>query len=76
MEQEYDEEETDDMQDDSNSDANEVRDMQAAINEQHPFGLKIWKPALYKKIRSVQVPCNFASYHPPVYGLQRHSRQR
>src|SRR5271154_4759058 len=31
-----------------------LKDRQDAINITHPFGLKIWKPALYKKLRSVQ----------------------
>lgn len=31
-----------------------LKDRQDAINIAHPFGLKIWKPALYKKSRSVQ----------------------
>jgi hypothetical protein len=31
-----------------------LKDRQDAINITHPFGLKIWKPALYKKNRSVQ----------------------
>jgi Ca2+:H+ antiporter len=31
-----------------------VQDRQQAINETHPFGIRIWKPALYKKSRSVQ----------------------
>ncbi|KAK8161653.1 calcium permease family membrane transporter-like protein [Phyllosticta citrichinensis] len=31
-----------------------LRDRQEAINETHPFGIRIWKPALYKKSRSVQ----------------------
>lgn len=31
-----------------------LRERQDAINETHPFGIKIWKPALYKKQRSVQ----------------------
>ncbi|ODV92031.1 hypothetical protein CANCADRAFT_30299 [Tortispora caseinolytica NRRL Y-17796] len=31
-----------------------LRDKQAAINVTHPFGIRIWKPALYKKLRSVQ----------------------
>jgi len=31
-----------------------LKDRQDAINIIHPFGLKIWKPALYKKKRSVQ----------------------
>ena len=31
-----------------------LRDRQLAINETHPFGIRIWKPALYKKNRSVE----------------------
>ncbi|CAI4049225.1 hypothetical protein SKDZ_14G0140 [Saccharomyces kudriavzevii ZP591] len=31
-----------------------LRERQDAINETHPFGIRIWKPALYKKHRSVQ----------------------
>ncbi|SCU84302.1 LAME_0C08966g1_1 [Lachancea meyersii CBS 8951] len=31
-----------------------LRRRQDAINETHPFGIRIWKPALYKKKRSVQ----------------------
>ncbi|KAG4035585.1 hypothetical protein MFRU_001g03540 [Monilinia fructicola] len=41
---------------DSLSDAESftLKDRQEAINETHPFGIRIWKPALYKKNRSVQ----------------------
>jgi Ca2+:H+ antiporter len=31
-----------------------LKDRQEAINETHPFGIRIWKPAIYKKDRSVQ----------------------
>lgn len=31
-----------------------LRERQAAINETHPFGIRIWKPAIYKKTRSVE----------------------
>lgn len=31
-----------------------LRNRQEAINSTHPFGIRIWKPALYKKNRSVQ----------------------
>jgi Ca2+:H+ antiporter len=31
-----------------------LRDRQQAINDTHPFGIRIWKPALYKKGRSVE----------------------
>ena len=48
-----DEEEEDD---DESSDAESftLKDRQNAINETHPFGIRIWKPALYKKNRSVE----------------------
>lgn len=43
-------------EDDDLSDAESftLKDRQEAINETHPFGIRIWKPALYKKNRSVQ----------------------
>jgi Ca2+:H+ antiporter len=46
----------DDGDDDDLSDAESftLRDRQDAINVTHPFGIRIWKPALYKKGRSVQ----------------------
>jgi Ca2+:H+ antiporter len=31
-----------------------LKDRQQAINQTHPFGIRIWKPALYKKNRSVE----------------------
>jgi Ca2+:H+ antiporter len=31
-----------------------LKDRQQAINETHPFGIRIWKPAVYKKNRSVE----------------------
>ena len=31
-----------------------LKDRQDAINTTHPFGIRIWKPALYKKHRSIQ----------------------
>ncbi len=31
-----------------------LKDRQQAINQTHPFGIRLWKPALYKKSRSVQ----------------------
>lgn len=46
----------DDDDDDNISEAESftLKDRQQAINETHPFGIRIWKPALYKKDRSVQ----------------------
>jgi Ca2+:H+ antiporter len=48
-----------DDDDDNDSDVSDaesftLRDRQEAINVTHPFGIRIWKPALYKKDRSVQ----------------------
>ncbi|KAI5294408.1 hypothetical protein KEM55_006625, partial [Ascosphaera atra] len=31
-----------------------LKDRQQAINQTHPFGIRIWKPALYKKLRSIE----------------------
>ncbi|KAF2268125.1 hypothetical protein CC78DRAFT_551689 [Lojkania enalia] len=47
---------TGDDDDDDLSDAESftLKDRQDAINVTHPFGIRIWKPALYKKDRSVQ----------------------
>ncbi|KAJ5096244.1 hypothetical protein NUU61_005600 [Penicillium alfredii] len=50
-------EETDDDDDDgatSDAESFTLKDRQQAINETHPFGIRIWKPALYKKSRSVE----------------------
>ena len=46
----------DDNDDDDLSDAESftLKDRQNAINATHPFGIRIWKPALYKKYRSVE----------------------
>jgi Ca2+:H+ antiporter len=51
-----DDENLDDVDDAELSDAESftLRDKQLAINETHPFGIRIWKPALYKKDRSVE----------------------
>ncbi|TQB67510.1 hypothetical protein MPDQ_005415 [Monascus purpureus] len=45
-----------DQEEDGHSDAESftLKDRQQAINETHPFGIRIWKPALYKKRRSVE----------------------
>lgn len=44
----------DDDDDLSDAESFTLKDRQEAINETHPFGIRIWKPALYKKDRSVQ----------------------
>ena len=47
-------EDEDDKSDLSDAESFTLRDRQQAINETHPFGIRIWKPALYKKNRSVE----------------------
>jgi Ca2+:H+ antiporter len=49
-----DEEGEDEDGDVSDAESFTLKDRQEAINETHPFGIRIWKPALYKKDRSVQ----------------------
>ena len=44
----------DDATDLSDAESFTLKDRQNAINETHPFGIRIWKPALYKKGRSVE----------------------
>jgi Ca2+:H+ antiporter len=44
----------DDDGDISDAESFTLKDRQEAINVTHPFGIRIWKPALYKKDRSVQ----------------------
>lgn len=39
--------------------------MSQAMNKQHPFGLPLWKPALYKKSRSVVRKANRALHSSP-----------
>ncbi|KAI6355370.1 hypothetical protein MCOR25_008212 [Pyricularia grisea] len=46
--------EEDDDGDLSDAESFTLKDRQQAINETHPFGIRLWKPALYKKDRSVQ----------------------
>ncbi|KAI9802916.1 MAG: hypothetical protein M1825_002147 [Sarcosagium campestre] len=47
--------EDDDIDDEiSDTESFTLKDRQQAINETHPFGIRVWKPALYKKDRSVQ----------------------
>ncbi|KAG5978484.1 hypothetical protein E4U55_006162 [Claviceps digitariae] len=50
------EEPVDSVTDDDLSDAESftLKDRQQAINQTHPFGIRVWKPALYKKDRSIQ----------------------
>ncbi|BGO95577.1 hypothetical protein NBRC10512_004175 [Rhodotorula toruloides] len=42
-----------------------LKDRQDAINVEHPFGLPIWKPALYKKSRSIARHADAALHAAP-----------
>ncbi|KAJ1578039.1 hypothetical protein NDA11_006800 [Ustilago hordei] len=66
----------DDDQDDDPLDDQDVeytlKDRQDAINIEHPFGLPIWKPALYKKSRSVTRNAEIALHSIPSAAAERH----
>ena len=44
----------DDLDELSDAESFTLKDRQNAINETHPFGIRIWKPALYQKNRSIE----------------------
>ncbi|CAG8494028.1 5654_t:CDS:10 [Diversispora eburnea] len=46
-----------------------LKDIQDAINNQHPFGLRLWKPALYKKSRTVTRNADSALHSIPTSQL-------
>lgn len=49
-----------------------LKDRQDAINIEHPFGLPIWKPALYKKSRTVTRNAEIALHSIPSAAAERH----
>ncbi|PWN53609.1 hypothetical protein IE53DRAFT_137037 [Violaceomyces palustris] len=49
-----------------------LKDRQDAINIEHPFGLPIWKPALYKKSRSITRNAETALHLIPSAAAERH----
>lgn len=49
-----------------------VKDRQSLINVEHPFGLRIWKPALYKKSRSVTRYADEELHSVPSAQAERH----
>ncbi|KAF9569218.1 hypothetical protein EC968_002656 [Mortierella alpina] len=57
--------------DDDRSDAEPLtlKDRQETLNQTHPFGLPLWKPALYKKSRSVIRKANSALHSQPSSDL-------
>ncbi|KAG8724709.1 hypothetical protein FRC09_015405 [Ceratobasidium sp. 395] len=49
-----------------------VKERQSLINVEHPFGLRIWKPALYKKSRTVNRVAEFDLHSAPSAIVERH----
>lgn len=49
-----------------------VRARQLLINDEHPFGLPIWKPALYKKSRTVTRDAEAGLHSVPKATIDRH----
>lgn len=58
--------------DEGDDDPITLKDRQSLINVQHPFGLPIWKPALYKKSRSVTRDADAALHSVPSAQAERH----
>lgn len=63
-----------DIEDDADRDEDPItlKDRQSLINVEHPFGLPIWKPALYKKSRSVTRYADEALHSVPSAQAERH----
>ncbi|EIM85854.1 uncharacterized protein STEHIDRAFT_168908 [Stereum hirsutum FP-91666 SS1] len=59
-------------EDDIDEDPITLKDRQSLINVEHPFGLPIWKPALYKKSRSVTRYADQALHSVPSAQAERH----
>ncbi|KAF5338954.1 hypothetical protein D9611_008688 [Ephemerocybe angulata] len=57
---------------DENGEPVTLKDRQSLINVEHPFGLPIWKPALYKKSRSVTRNADAALHSIPSAQAERH----
>lgn len=57
---------------DENGEPVTLKDRQSLINVEHPFGLPIWKPALYKKSRSVTRNADAALHSIPSAQVERH----
>ncbi|KAG9315580.1 hypothetical protein JVU11DRAFT_3216 [Chiua virens] len=49
-----------------------LKDRQSLINVEHPFGLRIWKPALYKKSRSITRNADAELHAVPSAQAERH----
>ena len=62
----------DDVDVENDEDPITLKDRQSLINVEHPFGLPIWKPALYKKSRSVTRYADQALHSIPSAQAERH----
>lgn len=71
-EQDIMEEEGDGNGTDKDEDPITLKERQSLINVEHPFGLPIWKPALYKKSRSVTRYADEALHSVPSAQAERH----
>ncbi len=49
-----------------------LKDRQSLLNAEHPFGLPLWKPALYKKSRTVTRNAETALHSVPVASAELH----
>ncbi|KZW03233.1 hypothetical protein EXIGLDRAFT_725690 [Exidia glandulosa HHB12029] len=58
--------------DDDEGDPVTLKERQSLINVEHPFGLPIWKPALYKKSRTVTRNAETALHSEPSAAAERH----
>ncbi|KIY45561.1 hypothetical protein FISHEDRAFT_6507, partial [Fistulina hepatica ATCC 64428] len=63
--------EDDDTPDEDDEDPITLKERQSLINVEHPFGLPIWKPALYKKQRSVTKRADAALHSIPSAQAER-----
>ncbi|KAF7297742.1 hypothetical protein MKEN_01397800 [Mycena kentingensis (nom. inval.)] len=59
-------------EDEDDEDPITLRDRQSLINVEHPFGLPIWKPALYKKSRTVTRNADQALHAVPSAAGEHH----
>ncbi|WRT65915.1 calcium/proton exchanger [Kwoniella shivajii] len=67
-----DDEEEEEEEEEGDNEGVTVRDRQDALNIEHPFGLPIWKPALYRKSRSVTRNAESALHAIPSAAAERH----
>ncbi|KAH7103478.1 hypothetical protein BKA62DRAFT_697048 [Auriculariales sp. MPI-PUGE-AT-0066] len=69
------ERDSDSDEDDSGDESKDpvtLKTRQSLINVEHPFGLPIWKPALYKKSRTVTRDAEHALHSEPSAAAERH----